>query len=45
MSSGVSDGRGEIALSPDFQGELIISAKYVTPFRAPYVLEKKIVIN
>lgn len=45
MPCGISDGKGEIAISPDFQGEIIISAKYVTPFRAPYVLEKKIRIE
>lgn len=45
MSCGISDGKGEIAINFDFQGEIIISAKYVTPNRAPYILEQKIPID
>lgn len=45
MSCGISDGKGEVALNPDFYGEITISAKYVTPNRAPYVIEKKIRID
>lgn len=42
---GNQDGVGEIALYPDFSGEIVISSKYVTPNRAPYIVEKKIKVE
>ncbi len=42
---GMRDGKGEIGLDPKFRGEIIISAKFITSKRAPYVVEKKILIK
>ncbi len=42
---GIRDGKGEIGFNDsDFHSAITISAKYVTPNRAPYVLEKKIIL-
>ncbi|HSH19017.1 MAG TPA: hypothetical protein VLA03_01115 [Draconibacterium sp.] len=42
---GNRDGVGEIAFYPDFSGEVIISAKYITHNRAPYIVQKTIYVE
>ena len=42
---GLNDGKGEIGLALDFSGEIVISAKYITSNRAPYIVEKRIFIE
>lgn len=42
---GNNSGTGEIALDPDFSGPVTISAKYITSFRAPYIVEKTFMVE
>lgn len=42
---GINEGVGEIGLDLGFSGEIIISAKYITSNRAPYIVEKRVFIE
>jgi hypothetical protein len=45
VPTGNLEGVGEMVLDQTFSGEIVISAKYITSNRAPYVVENKIVIE